>query len=54
MAASFFSFWSDLGNTLFTKRKPTELAWFFCGEDAEESLEGRSFVYFLNVMDGKK
>ena len=29
------------------KRK-LQLPWFFCGEE-EESLEGHSFVYFLDV-----
>ena len=54
MVASFFLFWSGLSDAPFSNQKSSEEAWFFCGDETKESLEGHSFVFVLDVVDGKK
>ena len=57
LVASFFTFffvWSGLGDALLYERASPELVWFFYGEKSEETLESRSFVPILDVIEEKK
>lgn len=52
MTAGFFAVQSALGDVYICKRNSSELVWLFCEEEAEESLEGPSFVFVLYFMKG--
>lgn len=49
---NFFSFWSGLGYAFLSKRK-SQVGSFFYREEANEILEGGSFVFVLGIMEEK-
>ena len=52
MAVSLLFVWDSFGRALFSKRYSLELTWVLFWEEAEENLEGCSFMLILDYMKG--